>query len=62
MALQRPISLKRCGVILFRAFPAIPEILEPLVGSTLRAERSWIGHVSIATKESIEMIRTGGSQ
>jgi predicted nuclease of predicted toxin-antitoxin system len=31
ITLQRPVPLKACGVILFRAFPAIPEILEPLV-------------------------------
>jgi predicted nuclease of predicted toxin-antitoxin system len=58
VALQRPIPLKRCGVILFRVFPAIPENLAPLVDSTLRAEQSWIGHVSIVTKDGIEMIPT----
>jgi len=62
IALQRPMPLKRCGVILFRLFPAVPENLEPLVDSTLRAEHSWIGHVSIVTKDAIEMIPTGGLQ
>lgn len=60
IARQRPIPLKRCGVILFRVFPAIPEKLEPLVDSALRAGHSWIGHVSIVTKDGIEMIPTGG--
>ena len=60
VALQRPIPLKRCGVILFRPFPAIPENLGPLVDSTLRAEQSWIGNLSIVTREAIEMIPAGG--
>ncbi len=60
IALQRPIPLKRSGVILFRVFPAIPESLSPLVDSTLRAEQSWIGKVSIVTKDGIEMIPTVG--
>ncbi|HLN01956.1 MAG TPA: DUF5615 family PIN-like protein [Bryobacteraceae bacterium] len=59
IALQRPIPLKRCGVILFRVFPAIPENLEPLIDSTMRTEHSWFGHVSIVTKDGIEMIPTG---
>jgi len=62
LALQRPIPLQRCGVILFRVFPAIPENLEPLVDRTLRVEHPWAGHVSIVTKDGIEMIPTGGPQ
>ena len=58
IALQRPLSLKRSGVILFRVFPAIPADLAPIVVSTLRAERSWAGHVSIVAKDGIEMIPT----
>src|SRR5262245_37391022 len=46
IALQRPIPLRRSGVILFRVFPAIPEMLAPLVDSTLRAELTWTGHIS----------------
>jgi predicted nuclease of predicted toxin-antitoxin system len=56
LALQRPIPLKRCGVILFRVHPAIPENLEPVVTSVLRAEHEWIGHVTIVTKDGVEMI------
>ncbi len=55
LALQRSIPLKRCGVILFRVHPAIPENLAPLVDSTLRAEHAWAGQVSIVTKGRIEM-------
>ena len=59
IALQRPVPLKRCGVILFRVYPATPENLENLVGSILRAGQSWIAHVSVVTKDGIEMIPTG---
>lgn len=38
LALMRPNGLKRCGVILFRLHPAIPEKLQPLVDSMLRVE------------------------
>ncbi len=58
IALQRPIPLKRSGVILLRIFPAIPENLTPLVDSILRADQHWVGHVSVITKEGIEMIPT----
>lgn len=58
-ALQRPIPLKRSGVILFRVFPAIAENLEPLVESVVRMEHSWIGHISIDTRDGIEMIPAG---
>jgi|ERR1700677_4506684 predicted nuclease of predicted toxin-antitoxin system len=58
IALQRPIPLKRSGVILLRVFPAIPENLGPLVDSILRADQPWVGHVSIITKDGIEMIPT----
>jgi predicted nuclease of predicted toxin-antitoxin system len=36
IALARPILLKRCGVILFKANPATPQVLKPLVAATLR--------------------------
>ena len=62
LALQRPSPLQRCGVVLFRVHPAIPENLAPLVDLALRTEHAWAGHISIVTKEGIEMIRTGGSQ
>jgi len=62
VALQRTISLKRCGVILFRVFPSIPENLAPLVDSTLRAEQSWIGHFCFVPKTAFEMIPTAGYQ
>ena len=60
LALRRPIPLRRCGVILFRVHPAIPETLEPLVVSTLRTPHSWVGYLSIVTRDSIEMISAGG--
>jgi predicted nuclease of predicted toxin-antitoxin system len=62
LALQRADGLQHSGVILFRAHPAVPENLRPLVFVMLRAEREWIGHVSIVTKDGIEMIPTRGSR
>ncbi len=62
IALQRPVPLKHSGVILFRVFPGTPVSLSPLVDSTLRTEQSWIGHVSIVTKDGIEMIPAAGPQ
>ena len=56
LALTRPSGLKRCGVILFRLHPAIPEKLQPLVDSMLRVEREWTAHVSIITEYGIEMV------
>jgi predicted nuclease of predicted toxin-antitoxin system len=60
LALQRPDGLRRSGVVLFRVHPAVPENLDPLVVAMLRAEREWIGHVSIVTRDGIEMIPTRG--
>jgi predicted nuclease of predicted toxin-antitoxin system len=59
IALQRPIPLKRSGVVLFRALPAIPKVLTPLVGLALVAGHTWVGHVSVVTRNSIEMFSTG---
>jgi predicted nuclease of predicted toxin-antitoxin system len=39
LALERPILLKHGGVILFRAYPAIPQILQPLLAATVRESR-----------------------
>jgi predicted nuclease of predicted toxin-antitoxin system len=60
LALQRPDGLRHSGVILFRVHPAVPENLQLLVVAMLRAEREWVGHVSMVTREGIEMIPTGG--
>jgi predicted nuclease of predicted toxin-antitoxin system len=62
LALQRRNALRHSGVVLFRVHPAVHENLEPLVVAMLRAEREWIGHVSIVTRDGIEMIPTGGSR
>jgi len=56
LALQRVPRLERSGVILFRVFPAIPRNLQSLLDSMLRSEYPWFGHLSIVTKEGIEMI------
>jgi predicted nuclease of predicted toxin-antitoxin system len=62
IALQRPIPLRNSGVILFRVIPAVPENLEPLVRSTLGANLICVGHVSIVTKDGIEMISLGSAR
>lgn len=62
IAFQRPTPIKRCGVVLFRPFPAIPENLAPLVDSALRAEQSLIGHISVVTKDRIERILIEGTK
>jgi len=54
-----PCPLNRSGVVLFRAFPAIPDKLAPLVDSALTAGHPWTGHLSIVTQNGIEMIRAG---
>jgi predicted nuclease of predicted toxin-antitoxin system len=59
LALQRPVPLRRCGVILFRVSPAIPGNLEPLVDSALEGGHPWVGHVSVVTTNGIEMFPTG---
>lgn len=59
LTLQRREPLRHSGVVLFRVHPAILENLEPLVLAMLRAERHWIGHISVVTTDGIEMISTG---
>jgi len=56
LGLQRRLRLERSGVILFRAIPAIPRNLQPLLDSVLRSNYSWSGHLSIVTTDGIEMI------
>jgi predicted nuclease of predicted toxin-antitoxin system len=62
LALQRPLPLKRCGVILFRCHPAIPKNLDPLVASALGTDHPWVGHVSMVKPEGVEMILVGGDR
>jgi predicted nuclease of predicted toxin-antitoxin system len=59
LALQRPVALKRSGIVLFQVHPAISKNLQPLVDSMLRAQQVWIGYASIVTREGIEMIPVG---
>lgn len=58
LALGRPVRLKRSGVLLFRVYPAVAELLEPLVLAALGTRHLWRGHVSTVTKDGIEMIAT----
>ena len=58
IALQRPVPLKRCGVILLRVLPATPENVALLIDLMMRGGHPWSGHVSIITRDGIEMIST----
>ena len=56
IAVQRRVPLEQSGVVLFRAHPAIPAKLDPLVRAFVDAERPWIGHVSIIASSGIQML------
>jgi len=58
LALQRPNPLKHGGVVLFRAFPATPENLAPLVDSVIRGEHSYAGYATVVTPDGVEMFPT----
>ncbi len=60
LALQRPSDLQNSGIILFRAHPAISQNLEVLVTVMTSVSRDWGGHVSIVTKDGVEMIPIRG--
>jgi len=60
LALQRPIPIRRSGVILLRVFPATSRNVEALIELMLQTEHSWAGHVSIVTADGIEMIPARG--
>jgi predicted nuclease of predicted toxin-antitoxin system len=56
IAVQRRTPLKQSGVVLFRAHPAIPENLDPLVRAFVEGNRAWTGHISIISVEGIQML------
>lgn len=56
LTIQRRIPLCRGGVILFRVHPPLPEAVTPLVRRALRVKREWAGHLSIITREGVQMI------
>lgn len=56
IAVQRRIPLKQSGVVLFRAHPATPENLGPLVSAFVDADRLWAGHISIISADGIQML------
>lgn len=59
IALQRRIPLRQAGVVLFRAHPATPQVLSPLVHTFAGAALTWIGHVSVITPQDIQMVPSG---
>jgi predicted nuclease of predicted toxin-antitoxin system len=56
IAVQRRVPLREGGVVLFRVRPAILAQLWPLVRMFVTAGRSWAGHISIISKDGIEML------
>ena len=56
IAVQRRIPLKQSGVVLFRAHPATPENIEPLVRAFVEANRAWAGHISIIAADGTQML------
>ena len=56
IAMQRRAPLERSGVVLFRAHPAIPSAIEPLLGLFLAAAKPWAGHISLIAADGIRML------
>jgi hypothetical protein len=56
IAIQRRSPLEQSGVVLFRAHPATPETLAPLIRAFITADTEWAGHISIITIDGIQMI------
>ena len=60
IAVQRRVPLRAGGVVLFRVRPAILGHLRPLVRMFATADRSWVGYISIISKEGIQMLAALG--
>ncbi len=60
IAVQRRKGLTRSGVVWFRAHPATPRNLEPLVNGWLQSGKPWAGYVSIITADGIQMLALPG--
>jgi len=58
IAVQRHTPLTQSGVVLFRAHPATPATLAPLVDAFSAANAKWAGHISIITADGIQMVAT----
>jgi Domain of unknown function (DUF5615) len=56
IAVQRRIPLEQSGVILFRAHPATPENLTPLVRAFVEASMNWTAHISVVSADGIQMV------
>ena len=57
IALQRPEPIVRCGLLLFRVHPAVPEILTPLAKrAILHLGTDWRGQIRIVTKDRIHLV------
>ena len=58
LAVQRRVPLESSGVILFKVFPSTAENLMPLVAQIIVSGHEWAGHVSIVTRQGVEIIPT----
>lgn len=56
LAVQRRQPIANSGVVLFKAHPATPENLSPLVTAFLESNVDWVGHIAIVSAEGIQMI------
>jgi predicted nuclease of predicted toxin-antitoxin system len=60
IAVQRRSPLAQSGVVLFRADPATPGNLAPLVRAFGEARTTWAGHISTITASGIQMVTARG--
>jgi predicted nuclease of predicted toxin-antitoxin system len=61
IALQRPEPIARCGLLLFRVHPAVPDILTPLARRAIEhAGAGWGGQIHIVTIDRIHLVPPRG--
>jgi len=57
IALQRREPIARCGLLLFRVHPAVPDILTPLARrAILHVGTAWPGQIRIVTMDRIHLV------
>jgi predicted nuclease of predicted toxin-antitoxin system len=57
IALQRPEPIARCGLLLFRVHPAVPDMLTPLARRAIEhAGAGWRGQIHIVTIDRIHLV------
>jgi hypothetical protein len=56
IAIQRRSNLKHSRVVLFRAHPATPANLEPLVRAFEEAGKTWAAYISLIARDGVQML------